>query len=197
MSGSDRVESRRFDPAKWERLLSPERHALLDPAAFLRRIAVHEGSAVADLGAGPGFFTLPLAEAVGPAGRIYAIDVAPAMVERLRERGPPDQVEVLLGGEAGLPLADGSIDLALLAFVLHELDDTLSFLAEVRRVLRRGGRLVVLEWVPQEEELGPPLHERLPRDAAAAMLAEGGFRVAEAGDANASNYFITARPAER
>jgi ubiquinone/menaquinone biosynthesis C-methylase UbiE len=196
MSRARETVSRRFDPDRWQRLISPERYALLDPVAFLQRIGVAQGSTVADLGAGPGFFTLPLAQAVGPSGRVYAVDVSPAMVERLRERGLPEHVDVLLGGEHGLPLADRSIDLALLAFVLHELEDSPNFLSEVRRTLRPGGRLVVLEWVPQEEELGPPLHERLPRDAATTMLSESGFRVAEEGDANRSNYFLIARPVE-
>jgi ubiquinone/menaquinone biosynthesis C-methylase UbiE len=196
MSRAGETGSRRFDPDRWQRLLSPERYALLDPVAFLQRIGVVRGSTVADLGAGPGFFTLPLAQAVGSSGRVYAVDVSPAMVERLRERGLPEHVDVLLGGEHGLPLADRSIDLALLAFVLHEVEDSPNFLSEVRRTLRPGGRLVVLEWVPQEEELGPPLHERLPRDAATTMLSQSGFRVAEEGDANRSNYLLIARPVE-
>jgi ubiquinone/menaquinone biosynthesis C-methylase UbiE len=189
--------TRKFDPENWQRLVSPERYALLDPRAFLQRIGVARGSTVADLGAGPGFFTLPLAEEVGPRGKVFAVDAAPQMLERLRERGLPAQVEAVLGGEDGLPLPDCSVALALLAFVLHELEDPLGFLNEVRRVLQPGGRLVVLEWVPHEEELGPPLPERLPRDAAAAMLTEGGFRVAEEDDANRSNYFLIARPVEQ
>ena len=76
---------RKFDPAKWQRLLPPERRALLDPGAFLDVIAVAPGSTVADIGAGPGFFTAPLAERVGPAGHVVALDVSPAMIERLRE----------------------------------------------------------------------------------------------------------------
>jgi hypothetical protein len=55
MRRSGETGSRRFDPGRWQRLLSPERYALLDPVAFLQLIGVAQGSTVADLGAGPGF----------------------------------------------------------------------------------------------------------------------------------------------
>ena len=60
----------KFNPEKWERLVSEERHALLAPGTFLDEISVEPGSVVADLGAGPGFLTVPLAPRVGPEGRV-------------------------------------------------------------------------------------------------------------------------------
>lgn len=184
----------KFHPHQWERLLSAERHQLLDPEAFLDRVGVGAGMHVADLGAGPGFFTLPLARRVGTRGHVWALDVAPQMIDVLRERGLPPNAEALLSEESRLPLSDASADLELLAFVLHEVHEPAVFLAEARRVLRPGGRLVVLEWVPQEEEQGPPLHERLTPDRSAALLADGGFEVTERGDANRSHYYLIARP---
>ena len=185
----------KIDPAKWERLVSEERRALLDPEGFLDRLAVRPGDRVADLGAGPGFFTLPLAERVGPAGRVYALDVSAEMLDRLRARNPPEQVEIVQSEESRLPLATGAVGLALLAFVLHELHDPPAFLAEVRRILAPGGRLVVLEWTPREEEMGPPLAERLPRGESRRRLEAAGFEIAEEGEPNTSNYFLVARPA--
>ena len=143
----------KFDAAHWERLLSGERRALLEPGAFIRRLAIPSGAVVADLGAGPGFFTDALADAVGPSGQVHALDVSPDMIEVLRRRDLPPQVTARLSEENRTPLPDASVDLALLAFVLHELDAPLAFLTEARRVLRPGGRLVVLEWVPQVEAM--------------------------------------------
>ncbi|HEY0969431.1 MAG TPA: methyltransferase domain-containing protein [Gemmatimonadales bacterium] len=184
--------TRRFDPAKWRRLVSEERRALLDPAAFVRSLAIPRGATVADLGAGPGFFTPALAEATGPTGRVLALDVAPEMVALLRAQPLPNQVEVLQSEENRLPLADGTVGLALLAFVLHELTEPLRFLAEARRVMSPDGRLVMLEWVPQEEPIGPPLHERLSAAEGERLLTSAGFAVERHGMANASNYYITA-----
>lgn len=187
--------SRKFNPERWERLLSTERRSLLDPDAFLERLDVKAGATVADLGAGPGFFTLPLAERVGPRGKVYAVDVSPEMIRRLQDRNLPAQVEVKLSGENRLPIPDARVDLALLAFVLHELEDPHAFLREAARVLKPGGDLVVLEWVPQEEELGPPPGDRLPEHASAEILESAGFRVAARGEANASNYYLVGHSA--
>lgn len=180
----------KFDAANWERLLSGERRALLEPGAFIRRLAIPSGAVVADLGAGPGFFTDALADAVGPSGQVHALDVSPDMIEVLRRRDLPPQVTARLSEENRTPLPDASVDLALLAFVLHELDAPLAFLTEARRVLRPGGRLVVLEWVPRVEAMGPPLDERLPIDQSRETLRRAGFTVLEEGLANASNYFL-------
>lgn len=183
----------RFPAGEWERLLSAERHALLDPERFLDQLDVREGMTVADLGAGPGFFTLPLARRVGPAGTVYATDVSPEMLEVLASRGLPAQVHTVLAEESRFDIPDRSVELALLAFVLHEVAHPEAFLAEVQRILRSAGRLVVLEWKPQEEEKGPPLHERVSVERTTELLAAAGFDVIERGEANASHYYVVSR----
>ena len=185
----------KFPAEKWERLVSPERHAFLSPERMLDRFDVREGMTVADLGAGPGFFTFPLAARVGPSGLVYATDISAEMLDVLKRRGIPPQVQPLLAEESRIPLPDRSVDLALLAFVLHELVHPEAFLREVARILRPASRFVVLEWVPREEEMGPPLHERLSPARSRAILEAGGFTVDEEGDANASQYFLVARAA--
>ena len=188
---------RRFEPANWQRLVSYERRALIDPDRFLARLGIRAGDTVADLGAGPGFFTIPLAALVGEAGRVFAVDVSPEMAavlsRRLAEQGGLPQVRVLEGGEGPLPIPDHIADLALLALVLHELPDAGSFLAEVRRILTPAGRLVVLEWIPRAEPMGPPLHERLSAAESEAILTRAGLQVVERGEANTSNYYLIAR----
>jgi ubiquinone/menaquinone biosynthesis C-methylase UbiE len=183
----------KFPAEKWERLVSPERHALLTPDRLLERFDVREGMTVADLGAGPGFFTFPLAARVGPSGLVYATDISPAMLEVLKSRGIPSQVRPLVAEESRIPVPDASVDLALLAFVLHEVMHPEVFLREVGRILRPGGRFVVLEWVPRQEEMGPPLHERLSSARSTELLAGSGFTVLEQGDANDSQYYLVAR----
>ena len=193
-AGHERRPGHRFPSDRWARLVSDERRAFLDPQRVVERLDVRRGSTVADLGAGPGFFTLPLAECVGAAGRVHAVDVSPEMVRVLRERGLPPQVEAEVSEENRFPISDAVVDLAFLAFVLHELSDPTAFLADVRRILAPGGRLAVLEWVPKEEDLGPPLHERLSVDDSMELLADGGFAVIEEGELNASSYLLMAVP---
>lgn len=187
-----RVPGHKFSAQNWERLLSTQRRALLDPERLLDRVGVQPGMAVADLGAGPGFFTLPIAARVGPAGQVYATDISPEMIAVLEQRGLPSHVRTVLAEESRFAIPDGAVDLAFLGFVLHELTHPTDFLREVRRVLRPKGGLVVLEWVPQEEEMGPPLHERLSTARSTEILRAGGFEVREHGEANVSNYFLIA-----
>ena len=184
----------KFNPENSHHLLGAPRRTLLDPAQFVDQLGIREGDAVADIGAGPGFFTLPLAEHVGARGKVYALDVAPEMLDRLRSRQLPKQVELVLSTENHLPLPDGSVDLGLLAFVFHELEDPAKFLAEAKRILRPTGRLVLLEWVPQEEELGPPLHARVSAETSVRSLVAAGFRVVKEGMIKSSTYYFIVEP---
>lgn len=193
--GPPRQHGHKFPAERWERLLSPERHALLDPEPFLDRIGVRAGMTVADLGAGPGFFTLPLAARVGPTGTVYATDISEEMLAILTRRGLPAHVHAIHAAENRFAIPDGVVDLALLAFVLHELTHPGEFLAEVRRILRPHGRLVVLEWIRQTEESGPPVAERLSDADSRRMLTASGFAVTDGETANRSHYFLIASPA--
>lgn len=194
--GAGHAAGRRFPAEQWARLLSDERRAMLDPDRFLARLGIPTGATVADLGSGPGFFTLPLARCVGESGRVFAVDVSPDMIDVLRQRlavhGGAPQVVTAVSTERELPIPDHVVEVALLAFVLHEIADRDTFLSGVRRALAPGGRLVVLEWVPREESVGPPLHERLPVAESERILTRAGFEVVERGEANASNYFLIA-----
>ena len=122
------------------------------------------------------------------------MDIAPEMIRLLHNRDLPAQVEIRLSGENRLPIADSAADLALLALFLHELEAPDAFLPEVRRVLRPRGRLVVLEWVKQAEDMGPPLEERMTEEESARILTESSFRITGRGHPNASNYYLVAIP---
>ena len=91
---------------------------------ILRAMDVRPGSVVGDIGAGDGFFTTRLAAAVGPSGRVFAVDVADAQLDRLRQRlseEPYRNITVVKGsvGNPGLP--DGSLDAALIVNAYHEM----------------------------------------------------------------------------
>lgn len=189
----------KFKPENWERLVSVERRTLLDPDRFAEHLGIAPGDTVADVGAGPGFFTVPLADQVGVTGVVYALDVAPRMIAVLESRQLPPQVQVRLSDERRLPIPDASVDLALMAFVLHELEDPQALLTDVKRVLRPDGRLVVVEWVRRAEEMGPPEHERLRPADTERMLRDAGFVIGAPGALDdvlsASHYARAATPA--
>jgi len=173
-----------MDPKHMERLLSPERRQWQDPEAVLDVLGLRAGMEVADIGSGPGFFTLPMARRVAPGGKVCAVDVAPEMLERLRKRAAEeriDNVETLLSQEGLLPLSDNSMDAALMVNVLHESDDPAILLREVFRVLRPGGAFAVVEWKKDRTgtgPAGPSANIRVAPDELTDLLRQAGFVVA-------------------
>jgi len=129
-------------------LLNPQRRRLHPIDASLRFFRIEPGDTVLELGPGPGYFTIEAARLVGPEGRVVCVDVQPGMVEVLAERLRRERAErarSIVGDATRLPLADRSIDAAFLVFVLGEIPDRPAALAELRRVLKPGGVLSVME----------------------------------------------------
>ena len=134
---------------------------------------VGPGDAVADLGCGPGYFTLPLAEAVGDAGSVLAVDLQAAMLEKVRERaekgGLMSRIRLHQCGPDSLGLEDaGPLDFALAFWMIHEVPSRAGLLAEVHDALRPGGRLLAVE---PRGHVGPADWAGTLDDAAAAGFA--------------------------
>ena len=121
------------------------------PDLIIARAGIKEGMSVLDLGCGPGAFTIPIARAVGSRGKVYAVDVQPAMLERLAaklarpENADVVNVETRLASAYELPFRDDWLDVASLVGVLDEIPDQPRALKELRRVLKPGGILAVSE----------------------------------------------------
>ncbi len=119
-------------------------------------LEIPRGSTVVDLGAGVGYFTWRLAEAVGPKGKVIAVDIQPGMIERL-ERNLADRgitnVEQVLGMEADPKLPPNSADLVLLVDVYHEIQEPELTMDAVRRALKPDGRLVVIEYRKEDSDI--------------------------------------------
>lgn len=134
----------------------------VQPRRFLLDAGLREGDTVVDYGCGPGYLTLPGAEIVGPNGMVYAVDVERKMVELVRKRaseaGLANMTAVLTDADA-TRLPDAIADFAICALVLHYRDDYAGRLAlakDMARLMRPGGRAVVVEWLPEERsDKGP------------------------------------------
>ena len=118
-----------------------------NPRRILRGL-VSKGDTAVDLGAGPGFFTLPLAEMVGENGRVIAVDVQEEMLAQLRVRaekaGLASRIQLHHSSSDAIGVADRA-DFALAFYVLHEVPQKDNFLREVQGILREGGRFLLVE----------------------------------------------------
>lgn len=136
------------------RLDGPLRWALGEVDGLLREIGPCQGMTVVDLGAGTGYATIPAARAVGPDGTVIAVDGCRELLEILARKATAAHLPVrtVHADAAELPLPDAGADLALCTYVLHELADPAPALAELHRVLRPGGRLIVADYRKTEDE---------------------------------------------
>ena len=168
------MADRRFDPAKSDRLDSPERRSQLPPEMVLKELSIQSSDKVLDLGAGTGYFTLPVAQMTKET--IYALDIEPKMLESLSARIEEQHlsnVEVLKGDIQEIPLPSQEVDRIIASMVLHEVDFSKT-LKEIHRVLKPQGTCLCLEWERKESEEGPPLHHRVKStDMEQVMEAEG------------------------
>jgi ubiquinone/menaquinone biosynthesis C-methylase UbiE len=154
-----------FDVSQAGKLDTPGRIKELRPPVLLKEVAgVRAGFTGVDLGSGTGVFALPMVELVGEAGRVYAVDRSDAMLERIRAKGPPPNLELVKADVTGTGLPDAIADVCLLAFILHEIAEPARLVAEAARLLKPGGRAVVVEWRADIDSPGPPRRKRISRE---------------------------------
>ena len=141
----------------------PERDKEERPEQLIDALHIRPGATVADVGSGTGYFTRRLAEKVGPRGKVYAVDVQQEMLDKTKatiDKYKLANVEYVLALETNPRLPAASIDLAFLAYAYHEFADPEATMSAIRRALKPGGRVVVLEYA-KESKIAPasPLHK--------------------------------------
>jgi len=147
-----------FDASRADKLEEAgKRYRFLSAEELLWALSLSPDDTVADLGSGTGFFT----DDVAPyADEVYAVDVQEEMQDYYREKGIPENVNLVTSDVSDLPFDDGGVDAAFSTMTYHEFASAES-LAEIRRVLAPAGRLVVVDWAATGTgENGPPVDER-------------------------------------
>ena len=131
----------------------------------MRALGLRRGEVVAEIGAGPGYFTPRLARAVGPAGHVYAVDPEAVVLEVLRRRLARTRVRnvtPVLGRDDDALVPGGRCDLAVLINVYHHLREGAAFLRRLVPRLAPRARVVNIDW-DEQSEWGPPRRRRVPR----------------------------------
>lgn len=182
----------KFDPAKKDVLLSSSRYDILDPQRVFSQLPLRPYQSVADVGCGPGFFTIPLAKFLFD-GKVYALDIQQEMLDALKERlaaARLGNVEVILATEKKLPLEKVALDGALVAFALHETSSKQALLKEVLSHLNIGGWVAILEWHKKETGEGPSLESRLTPEEVRELAEKAGFTFVIQKDLNEKHYMV-------
>lgn len=188
--------------AAW--LLRETREQEENGALLLRWLAVQPGQVVCDLGCGNGYHALPLADAVRPGGKVFAVDVQPQMLQLLEQRADPRQREQLTCitaavDDPGLPPT--SCDLVLMVDVYHELSHPVRVMGHVRRALRPGGRVVLVEFRAEDPAVPIKPEHTMSKAQIVREMAAHGFALAAQSDAlpwqHALAFTAVAEPAPR
>ncbi len=169
----------RFNPEHHARLDDAERYRWQDPERLIDWLALSGNETIIDVGSGTGFIALPLARHL-PGGSVTGVDISSQMrdllVAKAAEQGRSNITALVTDGET-IELPDRTADIVLLANVWHELSDADALIKEFRRLLKVGGRLVVVDWKAEDTPVGPPVTERISQDEAVAALAGYGFKL--------------------
>jgi ubiquinone/menaquinone biosynthesis C-methylase UbiE len=178
------------------RLVAPDRDEWQRPDEVVAALGLRPGHVIADLGAGPGYFTARLARRVGRRGRVFAVDVEPEILTVLRDRvaaGQPATITPVLGLPDDPLLPEASCDRVLSVNAYHHYPDGPAALRRMARLLRRGGRLALLDFHKREIPIGPPLRERVSREELLVHVERAGLRVAREFDFLPYQYFFLLR----
>jgi len=188
-----------FNPKNLGILDGPGRDQWQKPKEVIQRLSIQPGMAVADIGAGSGYFTLYFAEAVGKQGIVYAGDIAEEALEliakRAKQRGLKN-IKLIHSEETDTKLAPGSIDVAFLCDVYHEVSHPIELLKNVRTALKQSGRLAIIDFKKEPTPHGPPLEHRIPEEQLVKEVQLAGFRVRERLSILPYQYFIIFERAE-
>ncbi len=167
-----------------------------DPEKVLNQIFVAEGMTVADFGAGAGFYTFALARRVGPYGRVFAVDVHPDMLRRIKNQAtkeginPIDIIQGDLEKSKGSGLVSASVDRVILANTLFQNEDIAAIVRETKRVLKHDGKVVVVDWdmVGGHDMAGAHKHHYVSKEEAREVFEKEGFTFEQFIDAGSHHY---------
>lgn len=165
------------------------------PKLNLESIGLAAGMVFMDIGCGDGFFTLPAAKIVGETGKVYAVDVNASAVERLKHKAAAEDLKniyAVIGAAEDTVFCEECADIVFYSAVLHDFKDPAKVLRNAKQMLKKGGKLVNVDWKKKPTVFGPPVQMRFSEAQAASLIEAAGFRVESIRDLGRNHYIITA-----
>lgn len=174
-----------------------ERTSLIDPRLIFEKAGVEEGQTVAELGCGhEGYYIFLLARFIGDSGKLYAVDIQKRVLANIAARARTENCSIIETvwsdleryGAARIP--NESAHHAFLINTLFQTTDHNTVMREAYRMLRHGGRLTVVEWLPSGVPFGPSIERRVRPEALELLANEVGFRTATRFSAGPYHYAL-------
>ncbi len=193
------TSTRSFDDIdRWVRVFDdPSRAEWQKPERIPAALGLKEGMAVADIGAGTGYFERFLAAAVGESGRVYAVDTEPKMVDHIRRRAIEEKtpnVEAVLAAPDDPRLPAAGVDVIFICDTWHHIGARIEYLGRLRAALRPGGRVAVVDFREGVLPVGPPPDHKIPARRVIAEFEEAGWSLLSESDLLPYQYFLTFVP---
>lgn len=131
----------------------PGRDEWQQPQAVIKSLNIEPGTRIADLGAGGGYFTFPLAEATGPEGLVYAVDIDEKSLHFIQDEGAqrggmPASIQLVLAAPEASGLPEAGLDLIFTCNTYHHLPNRPAYMKSLARHLRDGGRIAIIDFRP-------------------------------------------------
>lgn len=155
----------------------------LDPKEIIAQLDVAVGCVVVDFGSGPGYFSIPFAKAVGEDGQVFSLDILPQALETVAGKAKNSGItnittkRVNLEKENGTKLEADSADWVILKDVLFQNQKKEIIIAEAYRILKKGGKAIVIEWNQKESLVGPAVEIRIAQSALEKMFVDQNFSI--------------------
>ncbi len=182
--------------ARYER---PDRDEWQKPEEIIRALEITGGMIVADIGAGSGYFSRRLARAVGPSGKVYAVDIdreVLAYLQREAQRQGLNNVQIVIAREDDPLLPKNEVDLAFFCDTTHHIRDRVSYYRRLREALKEGGRLAIIDFPPEAHVRGFCSHrpeDLVSREQVIREAQEAGFELIQEFTFLPRQYFLLFR----
>lgn len=178
-------------------LEDPQRDAYQKPHEVLTALSLKPGEVIADIGAGSGYFTFPIAHHLGPEGKVYAVDVSPDMIlhlnRRIRDLKTTNVVSVLADPDDPL-LPEQSVNRFFICDVWHHVENPSKYLGMIKKVLKPGGQVIMIDFQKKELAFGPPMEMKIAREDLIKQMESNGFRLAKEHSFLPYQYFLVFVP---
>lgn len=171
------MNDKKFDPKKLKKLNNPERLKDIPVDHIFDQLQLEQSEVFVEIGAGSAFFSVAFLQHATPK-ILYACDISTVMLDWIKENVVPDHPEIrpLKSGEVGVPLDDGIADLVFMIHLHHELESPQQMLNEAHRLLKVGGKVLVIDWKKEEMKQGPPISIRHLAEDVHTQLEKSGFK---------------------